>query len=361
MVGLSLGQLVIGPISDWTGRRRPLLIGLLLYATTSLLCGWAGSIEILICLRLAQGFAAAIAIVLSRAIVRDLYAGDKLVRVFATMMIALGGGPIVAPIAGAQLLRVTDWRGTFLALAAVALVLVGVVALLLPETLPRAGRRSGSARAIVHDLKAVATERVFALCAITVALTAAAFFTYLAISPFVLQGLFGLSPQGFSAAFAVNAAGFVVGGQANRPLIRWLSTEQRLLTGVGIILTGGLSLLLAALFTVPPLALVLLAFFAVASGYGLTSPNCAALAMTGNRERAGTASALFGLSLYGLGSVVAPISGLLAASLVPTAATITTLAAAASVTTLLLLIQRRRTVRRSLRFQATSRTTSNSP
>ncbi|HJT93086.1 MAG TPA: MFS transporter, partial [Mycobacterium sp.] len=186
-------------------------------------------------------------------------------------------------------------------------------------------------------------------------------FTYLAISPFVLQGLFGLSPQGFSAAFAVNAAGFVVGGQANRPLIRWLSTEQRLLTGVGIILTGGLSLLLAALFTVPPLALVLLAFFAVASGYGLTSPNCAALAMTGNRERAGTASALFGLSLYGLGSVVAPISGLLAASLIPTAATITTLAAAASVTTLLLLIQRRRTVRRSLRFQATSRTTSNSP
>src|SRR6478609_9650790 len=163
MIGLALGQLVAGPISDWTGRRRPLLTGLALYAGSSLLCAWAGSIEALVGLRFVQGFAAAIAIVLSRAIVRDQFSGEMLVRVFATLMIALGTGPIVAPIVGAQLLRFTDWRGPFFALTVLALLLVGVMAFLLPEALPPADRRPGHARVLVSDLKSVATERVFAL------------------------------------------------------------------------------------------------------------------------------------------------------------------------------------------------------
>jgi DHA1 family bicyclomycin/chloramphenicol resistance-like MFS transporter len=343
MIGLALGQLVAGPISDWTGRRWPLLLGLLAYVAMSALCAFAGSIELLIGLRFGQGLAAAVSIVLSRAIVRDLFTGETLVRVFATVMIALGAGPIVAPILGAQILRITDWRGTFLALALSAVILAVVVAVALPETLPPTKRRAGRLRPLLHDLRVVATERVFFLSAATVALTGAAFFTYLASSSFVLQGIFDLSPQWFSAVFAVNAAGFVLGGQANRPLLQRQSNASRLLIGVLVSLFGGLCLLTALLLPAPPLALVLFGFVAVTGGYGFTSPNGSAIAMAPHGHRAGAASALFGVATYGLGGVVAPIGGIAGASLLPAAIMITCLTAAALVTAYILRRSKART------------------
>jgi MFS transporter, DHA1 family, multidrug resistance protein len=346
MVGLAVGQLVAGPISDRTGRRKPLLIGLLAYTVMSGLCAVAGSVELLIAARLGQGLTAAVSIVIGRAVVRDLFTGDVMVRVFATVMIALGVGPIVAPIIGAQLLRITDWRGTFIFLSLLSVLLAGVVAVALPETLSTNDRSSRGLRVLVGNLRTVMKDATFLLGAGASALCGAAFFVYLAVSPFVLQDIYQLSPQWFSVLFAVNAAGFVLGGQLNRPLMRIWSPQTRLAIGTSVALIGGGCLVLAVALPAAPITLVCAGFLTVTTGYGLTSPNGAAIALTAHGHRAGAAAALFGLAQYGFGALVAPLGGIAGASLIPTSLLITGLSAAAiaAAITLLLIERQRNTV-----------------
>jgi DHA1 family bicyclomycin/chloramphenicol resistance-like MFS transporter len=143
LLGLAAGQVLAGPLSDALGRRRPLLAGLLGYTGASLLCALAPSVPILIGLRLLQGLAGAAGIVIARAVVRDLYSGTEAARFFSLTMAVNGLAPILAPILGGQLLRVTSWRGVFFVLAAIGLALVLVAALGLRETLPPPHRRSG--------------------------------------------------------------------------------------------------------------------------------------------------------------------------------------------------------------------------
>ena len=332
MLGLALGQLVAGPISDRTGRRGPLLIGLLIFTASSVLCASAGSIELLIVWRLAQGLAGGASIVLSRAIVRDLFVGDTMVRVFASIMIVLGAGPILAPIVGAQLLAFTDWRGTFLALAGLSLILAAIAAFRMPETLPASRRQRTRGAGVLAEFRVLATDYRFVLSSVGNALTGAAMFVYLAASPFILQGIFGLSPQLFSVVFAVNATGFIAAGQANRPLLGRSTTSTRLLLGVAISLTGGLLLVTTLLLPTTPLPMVLTGFFTLTTGYGFASPNAVTLAMTGHQRRAGSASALFGLAQYGIGTLVVPLGGLAGVSLTPAACLIAGLTAVSLLT-----------------------------
>ena len=329
MLGLAVGQLIAGPISDRTGRRPPLITGLLAFAAMSVLCAASGSIELLTGWRLGQGIAGGVSIVLSRAIVRDLFVGDALVRVFASVMIVLGAGPILAPIVGAQLLIFTDWRGTFLALAALALVLAAIVALWMPETLPHNQRRTADKSRVRTEFHSLAKDSTFVLSTVGSSLAGAAFFVYLAASSFILQGIFGLSPQLFSVVFAVNAVGFIAAGQANRPLMTTFSAATRLLLGVAVCLAGGLLLIAALLPTDPPLPVVLGGFLAVTAGYGFASPNGATLAMADQQSRAGSAAALFGLAQYGMGAVVVALGGLAGVYLSTAACLITGLTAAA--------------------------------
>src|ERR1022692_4662599 len=148
LIGLATGQLLAGPLSDARGRRRPLLVGVAGYAVASALCVAAPSIWALLALRLVQGFAGAAGIVIARAIVRDLYDGDELARFYALLLMVNGAAPILAPIAGAQLLHFTTWRGVFAVLALIGAALLGAAAAGLPETLPPDRRRPGDGRAI---------------------------------------------------------------------------------------------------------------------------------------------------------------------------------------------------------------------
>src|SRR5690349_20221872 len=192
MVGLAVGQLLVGPLTDRVGRRVPLLVGLAVFALSAGLCALTPSIGVLLALRLVAGLAGVAGIVIARAMVRDLYAGTQMARVIALITLVLGVAPIGAPLLGGLLLTVTSWRGVFVALAVLGhLVLVGAASL--GETLPADRRHGGGLLATGRALRSVLTDRTFLLPALVGAVGVCGMFVYIAMASFVLQGGYGLS------------------------------------------------------------------------------------------------------------------------------------------------------------------------
>jgi MFS transporter, DHA1 family, multidrug resistance protein len=309
LVGLAAGQLLAGPVSDARGRRQPLLAGLALFAAASVACAAAPDIWTLTAARLVQGAAGAAGIVIARAIVRDLYSGSELARYFALLMLVNGLGPILAPIAGAQLLSVTSWRGIFLVLAAFGLVLLVAVAAGLRETLPPERRHGGGLAATWRVFRALAAEREFTGYVLACGFAFAAMFAYIAGSPFVLQEIHGVSPQGFSAAFAVNAGGIMAMGALSSRLVARAGAARLLKLGLLVQLTGAAGLL-ASVLSGAGLAALLVSLFAVVSSIGLVLPNATALALADHPRTAGSASALLGLAQFLFGAIAAPLVGI---------------------------------------------------
>ncbi|MBB4663494.1 Bcr/CflA family efflux MFS transporter [Conexibacter arvalis] len=309
MIGLAAGQLLAGPLSDARGRRRPLLAGLALYALVSALCAVAPSIWTLIPLRLVQGAAGAAGIVIARAVVRDLHEGEAAARAFALLTLVNGLSPIVAPIAGGQLLGVTDWRGVFWALAAVGVVLFLVGWRWVPETLPAQARHRGGFGATIGVFGRLLRDRVFVGYTLAQGLGAAMMFCYIAGSPFVLQDIHGLSAQAFSVAFAVNALGIVLLAQLSGRLAGAVAPRRLLAAGLWLGVAGAAGLL-AAVVLGGGLVAILPSFFAIVSSYGLVAPNATALALAGDPSTAGSAAALLGLSQFALGGAFAPLAGI---------------------------------------------------
>jgi MFS transporter, DHA1 family, multidrug resistance protein len=321
-IGLAVGQLVAGPLSDRLGRRGPLLVGVGGWALASLLCALSPDVWVLCAVRLLQGTAGAAGIVLGRAVVRDRLAGTAAARAFALLAMIGGVAPIVAPVAGAGLLHATGWRGVFVLLAVIGTVLLALTAWRLPETLPVRRRAGGGLRATLRNGRALLRRRPFVAAALAQALSFAALFTYISQSSFVLQNGYGLSAAQFALVFAVNGAGIVAAGQLSRVLVARTGARALLAAGLVAQAAGGVGLLAAAL-TGGGLPLVLPALFVVVAAYGLVAPNATALAMADAAEVAGTASALVGVSQFAIGGVAAPLGGLGAAgSLLPVAVVI---------------------------------------
>ncbi|GAA2589586.1 multidrug effflux MFS transporter [Actinomadura fulvescens] len=326
VIGLAGGQIVAGPLSDRWGRRRPLIAGLLGYSAASLACMVAPSIETFIAFRLLQGATGAAGIVIARAIVRDLYEGVAAARCFSLLMLVNGLAPILAPIMGGQLLRITPWPGVFAALSAIGVALLLAALFGMRETLPPEHRETGGFRATLTTFRGLLGERSFMGYAIGAGLAFAAMFTYISGSSFVLQEGYGMSPQAFSAVFGVNAFGIVLAGQVNRRLVGRIPVGRLLATGLGTVAAGGVALLVAVLAGAG-LAVILPALFLVVAAQGLVLPNSAALALSGRPPKvAGSASALLGLAQFAIGGAAAPLAG---GTAVPMAVTIAACALAA--------------------------------
>src|SRR4051794_25494598 len=263
-LGLALGQAVIGPLSDALGRRRPLLVGLVAYAFASLFCAIAPSIAVLIGLRFVQGFAGAAGIVIARAIVRDLHSGIAAARFMSVLMLVSGLAPILAPILGGQLLRFAPWQGMFLLLAVVGGLLTVFVGTGLPETLPSDGRQTGGLGATVATFGHLLSNRAFMGYALANGLAIGGALAYISGSPFILQEIYGVSPQAFSLLFGLNALGMVTCGQINGRLVGRVQ-PARLLGGALVATTcASLTLLavvasgtLGLLGIMPPLFVIL--------------------------------------------------------------------------------------------------------
>lgn len=340
VLGVAVGQVLAGPLSDALGRRRPLLVGIALYTVASLLCAVAPAVPALTTLRLLQGLGAAAGIVIARAVVRDLHSGAAAARYFSMLMLVAGAAPILAPVIGGQVLRATSWRGVFVLLGLFGAALLVASGLGLRETLPAANRRTGGLGDTLRTFGRLLTDRRFLGYALASGFAFAAMFSYISGSPFVLQQHFGLSPQAFSAVFAVNALGIVVAGQVNGRLVSRIGPMRLLVGGLLATATGGLALLVVTA-SGAGLAGILPPLFVVVASVGFVMPNGVALALVDHPRAAGSASALLGVLQFIVGAAAAPLVGLGGASALPMAIVIACLAVLAVVSFLTLTLPTR--------------------
>jgi MFS transporter, DHA1 family, multidrug resistance protein len=311
LAGLALGQLVIGPLSDAFGRRAPLLAGIALHILASVLCVLAPNVGTLGVLRVVQGLGVAAASVVAMAIVRDLFSGAAFARLFSRLMLVIGAAPILAPTVGGAVLRWTQWRGVFVALAAFGVLMLVVAALALPETLPPHRRRRGGTVESLRTYRTLLRDRTFMGLVFVAGLGMAAVFAYVSGSSFVFQGQYGLSQQEFALAFGAGAVGLIAATQINVRLLRRFSPQQILVAGLTMGTVAGGALIVVAATGFGGLASVLAALWIVLASAGLAMPNAPALAMTGYGEAAGTAAALLGAVQFGVGALTAPLVGVL--------------------------------------------------
>jgi DHA1 family bicyclomycin/chloramphenicol resistance-like MFS transporter len=331
ILGLALGQVIAGPSSDALGRRRPLLIGVAAFALASLLCIIAPSVAALTVLRFVQGAAGAAGIAIALAIVSDLYAGSVQARVFSLLMLVSGLAPIIAPLIGSQLLAFTSWRGIFVILALIGIVLLLSVTFGMGETLPAARRQSGGLAASLRAFRDLLLDRRFVGYAFASGFSFAAGIIYISVSPFILQNIYGVSPQGIGILFGINALGLVIMAQVGGKLVGRVSSQTLLAWGVAAIAIGATALLVVVLSGIG-LVGILPSLFVVIASLGLIAPNATTLALS-NTNTAGSAAALLGVLQLTIGAVAAPMVGLAgAATAVPMAAAIAAFGIAALLT-----------------------------
>ncbi|WP_433321166.1 multidrug effflux MFS transporter [Micromonospora chersina] len=322
LAGLALGQLLIGPLSDAVGRRLPLLAGIALHILASLLCVVAPTVQVVGVLRVLQGLGVAATSVVAMAVVRDLFSGAAFARLFSRLMLVMGAAPILAPTLGSALLRWSDWRGVFVALAVFGLLLVVVAAVGLRETLPAERRRHGGLAAVGRDYRALLRDRTFVGLVLVAGLAMAALFAYVAGSSFVFQQRYGLDEQQFGLAFGAGAVGLITATQLNVRLLRRYTPQRILVTALAVGTAAGLVLLSFAATGVGGLAAVLASLWVVLAAAGLAMPNAPALALSRHGEAAGTAAALLGAVQFGVGALAAPLVGVLGTGSVAMAAVV---------------------------------------
>ncbi|WLS80608.1 multidrug effflux MFS transporter [Erwinia pyri] len=321
LLGLGLGQLIFGPMSDKYGRIRPLLLSLVLLLIASVGCALAQDINQLLLARLFEGLSGAGGAVLSRAIARDMYSGHELTRFFALLMLVNGLAPIAAPVMGGALMAALDWRGLFMVIAAIAALLFVLTKVKLHETLLPERRSQGSFFSAWAALGQVVKHRPFMGFCLTQGFMMSGMFAYIGASPFVLQQIYGLSPQAFSFCFAANGVGLILASQISARLSP-LWGEYRVVKGALTLafLSSGSLLITGLSGAALPVVLVAL-FFSVASN-GAVGVAAASLAMQSQGHRAGSASAVMGVTMFTLGGIAVPVTGIGGTSVLTMTATI---------------------------------------
>jgi DHA1 family bicyclomycin/chloramphenicol resistance-like MFS transporter len=311
LVGLALGQLVLGPLSDRFGRRRPLIAGTALHVIASLLVLVAPSIAVLGVLRLLQGVGTAAGAVIAIAVVRDLFDGRAAATMLSRLFLVIGAAPVLAPTIGGEVLRFTSWRGVFVILAVYGLLLLAVGLFLLRETLPPERRSSSGVTGTLRGYRSLFGDRAYVGLVLVAGLTMAGLFSYVSGSSFVYQEEFGLDEQQFGLLFGAGAFWLIAATQLNPVLLRWFSPAQVLVAGTLAGAAAGAVLLVLSATGTGGLFAVAIPLWAVLFACGLALPNAPALALSRHGEAAGTAAALLGAVQFGVGAAVSPLVGLL--------------------------------------------------
>lgn len=309
LLGLAVGQLIFGPLSDIRGRRKPLVFTLIVYVIASVLCALSTHIWLFIVFRFVQGVSGAAGIVIARASARDLYSGKDLTKFIALLALVNGAAPILAPLAGGIVLNFTSWNAVFIILGVIGLIMFLSVLFFLPETLPVEKRSEGSILAVFKTFRGLLKDRLFMGIACTQALIMASMFAYIAGSPFILQNLYNVTPQQFSMLFALNGIGIIIAAQMTGRLSNTIGEVQLLFSGVLLSFIGSLLLLIVILYKLP-LFVVALALFLIVSSVGMVSTSSFSLGMQRQGNSAGSASAFLGLLPFIGGAIVSPLVGI---------------------------------------------------
>lgn len=309
LLGACLGQLVTGPLSDVLGRRKPLLYGMILYVFTSIVISFTETMEMFIFLRFIQGLAGAAGMVISRAVVRDLYSGSEMTKFFSLLALVNGMAPILAPIVGAQLLKWFPWQSIFLGLAIIGIIAFLLVFFGLSETLHQRDRSTGGLTNTMKTFGQLVTNHQFMGYVLSNGFIFATMFAYISGSSFVIQHVYGASTDTYSIIFAMNGIGIMVASQLTGRLAGRINEKTLLFAGILMSLIGGSTLLLLIYLNVK-LAFIIPSLFLTVSSVGIVGTTSNSLALQNNRNVAGSASALLGVTSFIVGAIAAPIVGI---------------------------------------------------
>lgn len=308
-IAFGVAQLVYGPMADWLGRKRPILIGLSIFIAGSLASAWAPSIAWLAVGRFVQAMGAATVMVVPRAIVRDLYTGRQATRMMALIMLVISVSPMLAPLAGSGLIALGDWRLVFEVLAGVAVLSILLTATQLPETLPVEGRKPVRPRILLASARELMTDPKFIGLTLIGGFGMASFFVFLSTASFVYTGQYGLSPVGFSLAFAVNAIGFFCASQIAPNLGDRYGMARMVLIATGGFAITALVLLAATMAGFDSLAVLMSLLFVGYAFFGLVMAPVMVMALDEHGDKAGLASSLGGTLQMVAGGVMIVITG----------------------------------------------------
>lgn len=318
LIGLTIGQVIVGPVSDAQGRRKPLLICIFLFALSSLFCALSPNITTLVAARFLQGITASAGLVLSRAIVRDVFTGRELSKFFSLLMVITAVAPMIAPMTGGALLLLpfATWHTIFHFLTIIGFVLVLIIALRLKETLPPEKRIPSSIGTSVRTMGSLLKDRSFMGYALTVGFVHGGSFAYVSGTPFVYQDIYGVSPQVFSILFGINGLAIITGSFI---IGRFggIIHEKSLLRMAVITAMIATAVLLTMTMIHGPLAALVISIFVYMITIGMVLTSTFTLAMEKQGHRAGSASALLGMLPLLLGSIVSPLVGIDETTAVP--------------------------------------------
>lgn len=323
IVGMAVGQLVLGPASDARGRRTLLLVCTTLFSVSSVACALAATGPGLVAVRLAQGVVAGGGLAVGRAVVSDRYSGAAAAARYGTLASITFLGPVVAPAIGGVVLAVGTWRTIFVLLAAVGVVMVVAVVLAVPETLAVGSRHPAGLGQTLRRMGDLLGDRRFMRHVVVQCLATAGFFTYIGGSSFVLETTYGIGESTYALVFATNATAMVLASAAFRLLVARRGAP--LLRTIGLVVSASSAGVLLVLALVDraaslPFALPWVVLCMVVAGMGLSIPGTTALAQEAGRRSGGTASALQGGLVFLVGALVTPLTGVLGyAALLPMA------------------------------------------
>jgi DHA1 family bicyclomycin/chloramphenicol resistance-like MFS transporter len=311
LAGLALGQLIVGPLSDSLGRRRPLMAGIVLHMLASLICLFAPTIAVLGVARGLQGMGAAAAMVVAIAVVGDLFEESQAATAMSRLMLILGVAPVVAPSLGAAVLLKASWHWVFAALVVLAGLLLLLAALALPETLPVSHRRPLKVRGIAATYLELLRDARFIILVLVGALGMSGLFAYIAGASFVLQGHYGLGQQAFALVFGAGAVALIGATQFNVVLLRRFAPQTIVVWALVAASLSGVVFIGVSFAQAGGLAGFVLPVWSILGAMGFVIPNAPAVALARHPDAAGTAAALLGAAQFGLGAAVAPLVGVL--------------------------------------------------
>ena len=305
MIGLAVGQVFIGPLTDKLGRKRILVASMLLFVVASILCIMATDIYLFNLFRLFQGLAGAGGIVISKSMATDMYSGKELADFMAVLGAVNGIAPVVAPVVGGLMSGVASWQGVFALLLVVGAVLA-VCSAMLKETLKPENRIRKSLPSVYANLFRVFRNPVFCLCCLSSVSVFFMFFGYIASSPFILQQIYGLSAFQFSLCFGLNALMIGIGAALATQFRRQTTCLKCAAIDV-LIATVVLAFCLTAHM---PLVIVMAAYIYALTSFGLMQSPLTAIALDSERNNAGAASAMFGAVQFVAGALASPLVGI---------------------------------------------------
>lgn len=309
LLGLSLGQIVIGPLSDVHGRQKPLLFSMILFFISSVGCAISPNVEVFIVLRFIQGFSASAGLVIARAIVRDLYNGVELTKFFALLTTITSVTPLLSPLAGSAVISFTSWVGVFIVTGIVGIYLTIMTVWKVKETLPIENRISSHFKELVKNYKTLLQDRKFMGYGLASGILFGGCFAYISGSPFIYQNIYGVSPQMFSILFALNGISLMLGAQFVKRLAGRTTPHTIFLIGLLSSLISSIAVLIVVL-SHGPLAALVISLFLSNAALGIVGPISFTLAIESQGHMAGSASALLGILPFLLGSFTSPLVGM---------------------------------------------------